>query len=199
QAAAAQSKRAYLFAPPVAVRVDNDGFLGTPLPPEEPQANNPPDGAIVDYYLRGDAKNVSLQILDSRGRVIRHYSSQDKTDVKRPLLPIAERWFPKPQVLETVAGEHRFVWDLRVGGSGTGMPGDEDSGSSVPPGPRVAQSKFTVRLSVDGVTMEQPLQVTLDTRAAATSQVLDQKFTLADSIYTQTLTSRKAMAELESV
>jgi photosystem II stability/assembly factor-like uncharacterized protein len=199
QAAAAQEKQAYLYAPPAAVRVDNDGFLGTPLPPEEPQANNPPDGAIVDYYLQSNAKKVSLQILDSRGRVIRHYSSEDKTTVKRPLLPIAERWFPKPQVLETEPGEHRFVWDLRVGGSGTGMGGDDDSESSVPPGPRVAPGTFTVRLSVDGTTMEQPLKVTMDSRAAATSQVLDQQFMLADSIYTQTLATRKAMAELESV
>lgn len=198
QAAAAQSKRVYLYAPTAAVRVDNDGFLGTPLPPEEPQANNPPNGAIVDYYLQSDAKNVSLQILDSQGRVIRHYSSADKTKAKRPLLPIAERWFPKPQVLETGAGEHRFVWDLRVGGSGTGMAGDDDA-SSVPPGPRVAPGGFTVRLSVDGTTMEQPLKVTMDPRTAATSEVLDQQFALADSIYKQTLASRKALAEMASV
>lgn len=199
QTAVAQDKRVYLYAPTTAVRVDNDGFLGTPLPPEEPQANNPPNGAIVDYYLHSDAKRVSLQILDSQGHVIRHYSSKDKTAVKRPLLPIAERWFPKPQVLDTGAGEHRFVWDLRVGGSGTGIDGDDDDASSVPPGPRVAPGTFTVRLSVDGTTMEQPLKVTMDPRTAATSQVLDQQFMLADSIYAQTLASRKAMAEMESV
>jgi photosystem II stability/assembly factor-like uncharacterized protein len=198
QAAAAQGTRAYLYAPPAAVRVDNDGFLGTPLPPEEPQADNPPDGAIVDYYLRGNAENVSLQILDGQGHVIRHYSSEDKTTVKRPLLPIAERWFPKPQVLETSVGEHRFVWDLRVGGSGTKMGGDDDA-SSVPAGPRVAPGTYTVRLSVDGTTMEQPLKVTMDPRSDATAQVLNEQFTLANSIYTRTLASRKAMAELESV
>ena len=95
QAAAAQKAQAYLYSPPAAVRVDNDVFLGSPLPPEEPQANNPPNGAIVDYYLQADATKVILQILDAQGRVLRHFSSSDKTTVNRPLLPIAERWFPK--------------------------------------------------------------------------------------------------------
>lgn len=199
QAAAVQAGQAHLYAPPVAVRVDNDEFLGTPLPPEEPQANNPPDGAIIDYYLRSDAAKVSLQILDSQGHVIRHYSSEDKSTVKRPPMPIAERWFPKPQVLATGDGEHRFVWDLRVGGSGTGQGDDDEDESSIPPGPRVPPGTFTVRLSVDGSTMEQPLKVIMDPRTSATPEVLNQQFTLANSIYVQTLASRKAMAELQSV
>lgn len=79
------------------------------------------------------------------------------------------------------------------------MDDDDDDGSSVPPGPRAAPGAFTVRLSVDGKTMEQPLKVIMDPRASATPQILEQQFTLADSIYVQTLASRKAMAELESV
>ncbi len=102
QAAMAQSERAFLYAPPAAVRVDNDGFLGSPLPPEEPQADNPPGGAIVDYYLQANATNLVLQVLDAQGHVLRHFSSSDQVTVNTvncPLLPIAERWFPKPQVL----------------------------------------------------------------------------------------------------
>ncbi len=198
QAAAAQNKQTYLFAPPTAVRVDNDSFLGTPLPPEEPQANNPPDGAILDYYLHGEAQNVILQILDAQGHVIRHYSSAEKTTVKRPLLPIAERWFPKPQALETAAGEHRFVWDLHSGGSGSAMD-DDDEGAGVPAGPRVPPGEYTVRLTVDGVAMQQPLRVTMDPRCSATQQVLVQQYSLATLIYQQSLAARKAMAELQSV
>jgi len=200
QAAAAQSARAYLYAPPPAVRVDNDGFLGTPLPPEEPQASNPPNGAIVDYYLRDAAAKVTLQILDAQGHVLRHFASDEKPKVKRPLLPIAERWFPKPQVLETGAGEHRFVWDLAAGGSSAGL-GDDDSDDAVgmPPGPKVTPGTYTLRLVVDGTTMDRPLQVTMDPRADATAQVLEEQFKLADAIYEQMRSSRKAMAELESV
>jgi photosystem II stability/assembly factor-like uncharacterized protein len=199
QAVAAQRAQAWLYAPPPAVRVDNDSFVGSPMPPEEPQANNPPNGAIVDYYLHGDATKVTLQILDAEGRVLRHFSSKDKTDIKRPLLPIAERWFPKPQVLGTSEGEHRFVWDLAAGGSGTGMEDDDDDAAAVPTGPRVPPGNYTLRLTVDRVAMDRPLRVTMDPRVSATAQVLDQQFTLADSIYVQMLSSRKAMAELESV
>ncbi|MBT9333240.1 WD40/YVTN/BNR-like repeat-containing protein [Paracidobacterium acidisoli] len=200
QAAAVQNASAYLYAPPSAVRVDNDGFLGTPLPPEEPQADNPPNGAIVDYYLRGDASKVTLQILDAQGHVLRHFSSEDKQTIKRPLLPIAERWFPKPEVLATNAGEHRFIWDLESGGSGTGLDDDDDDdNASMPPGPRVPPGVYTLRLSADGTTVSRPLHVIMDPRAQAATQVLDQQYSLAAAIYEKTRSSRQAMAELESV
>ena len=57
-----------LFQPATAVRIDNDVFLGSPLPPEEPAAKNPPDGAIIDYYLPSPAKTVKLEIFDSTGK-----------------------------------------------------------------------------------------------------------------------------------
>src|SRR5262249_51026750 len=60
------------FAPANAIRVDNDLFLGTPLPPEEPTAKNPPDGAIVDYVLGSAAKQVTLDIFDANNKLVRH-------------------------------------------------------------------------------------------------------------------------------
>jgi photosystem II stability/assembly factor-like uncharacterized protein len=198
QAAAVKGVTSYLFVPPAAVRVDNDGFLGTPLPPEEPQASNPPYGAIIDYYLGSNASTVALQILDAKGEVLRHFSSADNTVIKRPLLPIAERWFPAPQIFETTVGEHRFIWDLAAGGSGTGLDDDDDDSASMPAGPRVPPGVYTLRISVDGKIIERPLHVTMDPRSSATGQVLNQQFALADSIYAQTVLSRKAMAELTS-
>jgi photosystem II stability/assembly factor-like uncharacterized protein len=200
QAAAAQSAKTYLYTPPTAVRVDNDGFLGTPLPAEEPQADNPPNGAIIDYYLSDDATKVTLQILDAQGHIIRHFSSAEKQAPKRPLLPIAERWFPKPEMLATAAGEHRFVWDLAAGGSSAGT-GDDDADDAIgmPPGPRVTPGTYTLRIDIDGTTMNKPLRVIMDPRATATPLVLEHQFTLAESIYTQLRASRKAMAELDSV
>jgi photosystem II stability/assembly factor-like uncharacterized protein len=192
-AAAEHLSSAYLYAPPTAVRVDNDGFLGTPLPPEEPQAKNPPNGAILDYYLGQNAAKVTLQILDAQGRVIRHYSSAQKPPVMPRLLPIAERWFPKPQVLETTAGEHRFIWDLDTGGSGAG------GGFRAPSGPRVPPGTYTVRLTVDGTSLQRPLRVIVDPRCSCSQAVLEQQYTLAGSIYTQAMAARQAMAELESV
>ena len=200
QAAEAASAQAFLYKPATAVRVDNDGFLGTPLPPEEPQTDNPPSGAIVDYYLAGSATKVSLQVLDAQGHLLRHFSSADKQATRRPLLPIAERWFPKPQALETSAGEHRFVWDLNAGSSSAGT-GDDDADDALgaPAGPRVPPGLYTLRLGVDGATMEKPLKVVMDPRCACTQAVLDEQYLFAQQIYAQLLAGRKAMAELDSV
>ncbi len=198
QAAEVGSAGAYLYRPPTAVRVDNDGFLGTPLPPEEPQADNPPNGAIVDYYLAAPAGKVTLQILDAHGRVIRHFSSADKQAVRRPLLPIAERWFPKPQLLSTGAGEHRFVWDLAAGSSSAGL-GDDDEGAGAPAGPRVPPGTYTLQLVVDGTPISRPLRVIMDPRCACTQAVLDAQYSLAQQIYGRLLAGRKAMAEIDSL
>ncbi len=76
---------AYLFAPARAYRAKHDLFPGTPLPPEEPQAQNPPEGAYIDYYLpEAPSGDVTLDILDATGQLIRHYSSND------PPLPVAK-------------------------------------------------------------------------------------------------------------
>src|SRR5438105_10596354 len=54
-----------LFKPQVATRVRWDMWTDTPLPQEEPAGQNPPDGAVIDYYLNEAAKEVSLTITDS--------------------------------------------------------------------------------------------------------------------------------------
>ena len=196
QAAKVGSGHGYLYAPETAVRVDNNSFLGTPLPPEEPQADNPPNGAILDYYLAEPASKVTLQILDAQGHVIRHYSSDEKQTTPRPLLPIAERWFPKPQMLETTAGEHRFVWDLAAGSA---MPGGDEEEGFGSAGPRVPPGTYTVRLNVDGTTLDRPLRVIMDPRCACTQAVLDAQYAFGQQIDTQLLSGRKAMAEVQSV
>ncbi len=106
-----QTASATLYTPATAIRIDNDGFLGSPLPPEEPTAQNPPDGAIVDYYLPSAAKAVKLEIFDSSGKLVRRYMSGPKKEQPRPPMAIAERWLPKPIVLENSAG----ATSLRVG------------------------------------------------------------------------------------
>jgi photosystem II stability/assembly factor-like uncharacterized protein len=200
QAAAAEhSSTAFLYAPPTAIRVDNDGFLGTPLPPEEPQANNPPDGAILDYYLGRNASTLTLEILDSDGHVLRHFSSAEQHPASLPLLPIAERWFPKPQTLDTTPGEHRFVWDLATGSSSAGPTADDNDVTGPLAGPKVPPGAYTVRITAGGTTLSQPLHVTMDPRCACTTAVLDDQYKTGQSIYARLLTARAAMAEIDGV
>jgi photosystem II stability/assembly factor-like uncharacterized protein len=188
----------WLYGPAAAYRIDNDSFSGTPLPPEEPTAENPPNGAIIDYLLKSSASSVTLEIIDAQQKLVRRFSSEDKHPEKHPALPIAERWFPKPEALETNPGMHRFVWDLVWGSSG-GPGVDEESEYRNPRGPKVVPGVYTVKLTVDGKPQTQPLNVIMDPRSPATPEVLQQQLQLGQQIFAETLEARRVLAEIDSL
>ncbi len=186
----------WFYRPATTVRIDNDEFPGTPLPPEEPTAENPPDGAMIDYLLPSAASAVRLEVFDAQQKLVRKFSSEDPSAPKHPPLPIAERWFPKPEVLEKTTGMHRFVWDLAWGSSG-GLNADEDNGN--PSGPRVVPGNYQVRLTVDGKVQNQSLKIIMDPRSPATPETLAQQLELGQLMFGETKEARRAMAEIGSV
>ncbi len=188
----------WLCRPAPAFRIDNDFFAGTPLPPEEPTAENPPAGAVIDYFLKSSANTVSLEIIDPQQKLVRGFSSEDRHPEKHPQLPVAERWFPKPEVLQTTPGMHRFVWNLTW--SSSGGPGmDEESEYRNPSGPRVVPGIYTVRLTVDGRPQTQPLKVLMDPRSPATPETLHQQLQLGQQIFAETIEARRVLAEIASL
>jgi photosystem II stability/assembly factor-like uncharacterized protein len=162
--------RAHLFAPRPAYRLPRDTNEDTPLPPEEPAGKNPPDGAILYYYLKSAASSeIALEILDSTGKLVRRFSSGDKPAPPDPALDVPTYWIRPFQPLSTVAGMHRFVWDLHAAPASGGGPREypisaiyQDTpgaqGQWMPPG------NYTVKLTVDGRTYSQPLIVKPDPR-----------------------------------
>jgi len=188
-----------LYKPGTAIRVDNDVFLGSPLPPEEPTAKNPPDGATVDYYLPTAAKSVTLEISDSSGKLVRRYIGGPAKEQPHPPMAIAERWLPKPVVLENAAGAHRFVWDLRWGTSGPNPETEEEEGFGSPRGPRATPGNYQLKLTVDGNALTQPLKVEMDPRSQATRAELDEQLRLGLEFLAAVRSSRKALAEIGAV
>jgi photosystem II stability/assembly factor-like uncharacterized protein len=188
----------WLYHPAPAFRIDNDSFPGTPLPPEEPTAENPPSGGVVDYFLKSAASSVTLEILDAQKNLVSKFSSEDKRSETRPPLPIAERWFPTPMRLQTNPGMHRFLWNLTWGSSG-GATADEDSEYRSPCGPEVVPGIYQVRLTVDGETQSHDLKVIMDPRSGATPEVLQQQLQIGQQAYAETLEARRALAEIGSV
>jgi len=93
----------------------------TPLPKDEPFAENPPSGAMIDYYLKSaPAGPVTLEILDAAGQTIRRYSSEDRATPRDPnTLNVRPSGPPRPSVVGR-GGMHRWVWDLRPSGGGGG-------------------------------------------------------------------------------
>jgi len=189
---------ACFFRPAAAVRADNNSSPGTPLPPEEPAAKNPPDGAILDYVLPAQANEVTLTIFDRYKRLVRRFSSTDNEAGKRSPPAVAERWFPKPQRIENTAGMHRFVWDLRWRYSGNPVA-DNESGSAAPKGPRVPPGNYEVKLTVDGKSFTRQLTVRMDPRSSASISLLEEQFRLGVEILEHSLKSRAAVAEITSV
>jgi hypothetical protein len=157
---------AYLFRPADAFNLPPSSDNGTPMPRDEPLAENPPYGAMIDYYLRSNvAGPVTLEILDPSGVVIRRYASDDKYPAVDPnALSIPAFWVRPPEPLSTTAGMHRWVWDLRptppprptTGGGGGGF------GRAVP---NVLPGKYTARLTIAGKSYSQPVNVKMDPRA----------------------------------
>jgi len=186
-----------LLRPATTVRIDNDVFPGTPLPPEEPTAENPPNGAMIDYFLPAPASSVLLEVFDAQQNRIRKFSSEDAVP-KHPPLPIAECWFPEPEILEKTTGMHRFVWNLTWGSSG-GPSEEEESDYRSPSGPKMVPGSYRVRLTVDGKTQEQSLQVVMDPRSPATPETLARQLQLGQQIFGETLEARRALAEINSV
>jgi len=195
---AGKAKAFWLYHPAAAYRIDNDSFPGTPIPPEEPTAENPPGGAMIDYFLKSRASKIQLEIFDAQQSLVRRFSSEDPNPAKHPPLPVAERWFSKPEVLEKTAGTHRFVWNLTWRSSG-GPSADEEAEYRNPSGPKAVPGTYQVRLTVNGETQNQPLQIVMDPRSPATPEILQQQLDLAQEIYAETLEARRVLAEIGSV
>jgi len=158
---------AYLFepAPTYLLTVGSDN--GTPMPRDEPLAENAPFGAMIDYYLKANTSGpLTIEILDPAGEVIRKYSSEDKaTPVNPDTLNIPAFWVRTPEPLSRAAGMHRWIWDLRptpaprpAGGGGGGGFGGRGAAALVLPG------TYTVRMTVSGKSYTQPLIVKMDPR-----------------------------------
>jgi photosystem II stability/assembly factor-like uncharacterized protein len=199
---ASAGKDPWLYRPATTVRVDNDSFYGTPLPPEEPTAENPPNGAMIDYFLPSAAHTVMLEVFDADENLVRQFSSEGHSPEKIPAhylpIPVAERWFPKPEVLDKAAGMHRVVWDLAWGTSG-GPTSDEDADYHRPSGPKAVPGTYQVRLTVDGKTQSQPLTIVMDPRSPATPEILALKLQLGKQIFAEVTESRRALADMSSL
>ena len=174
-----------LFAPQVATRFRWDKNTDTPLPPDEPAGQNPPDGAIIDYVLSTASREpVTLEIIDASGRVARRYASTDTGMPPADVGNTPRYWIRPTQVLSAGPGMHRFVWDLRY----EAPPGLSQSypisatpfdTPREPAGPWAPPGRYTIRLTVDGSSTTQALTLRMDPRVKTPTAVLEQQFTAA--------------------
>ena len=93
-------------------------------PPDMATGKNPPDGAMIDYYLGPNISGpVALQILDVPGDVITELNSTHPVPPLDPRYPDPTLSARPPRILSAEPGEHRFLWDMQypqVPGMSTG-------------------------------------------------------------------------------
>src|SRR6185437_4956607 len=158
-----------LFKPSDAIYYQQGGDNGTPLQKDEPQAENPPNGAAIDYYFKSAASGaVTIEILDAEGKVVHTFSSGAPAEAaagggrRRSGIPnTTALWRPAPEPFETAAGMHRIVW-LPVKDMPRGGPGGGGGGFGRRRIPLLGA--FTARLTVNGKTYTQPFTVKPDPR-----------------------------------
>lgn len=199
------SSPAYLFKPETAWRVRPGSDEGTPLPAEVAAGENPPDGAILDYYLKAVPQGpVTLEVFDGNGKLVRRYSSEDKFPPINPkTLDIPASWVHPPEALPATPGMHRFVWDLHYpstgGGRGRGGMAAMAAMFGFGGGPWALPGDYTVKLEVDGQSAQQPLTVKMDPRIKVSQEDLQKQLDLAQQIAAKTAQVQGASRQAESV
>ena len=151
----------YLFPSRPAYRTRISGGRG---PRSEAAPEYPRMAAHVDYLLGLEAGEILLEILDPSGSVVRSFGSEGPgpVDVEIPTMHEYRIVTRGSERVSTEKGFHRFEWNLRHPGAWTaGVAGAPGSGPIVAPG------EYTARLTVDGITHEQQIEVRMDPRVLA--------------------------------
>jgi photosystem II stability/assembly factor-like uncharacterized protein len=194
------TQSAYLFASADAIRMQWDTYTDTPLNADVAAAENPPDGAIIDYYLKSPPEGeIKLEIYDSAGRLVRAYASSGPASLSYKV-NVPSFWLAPPLLLPKNAGINRFVWDLRYPDPEQllytyygihvdyfeytladhaiphNTPWHEPQGTMVLPG------RYEVRLTVGGQVYRQPIAVKLDPRLKVSAAELTRQLQLAQKI-----------------
>ncbi|MDP9017714.1 MAG: glycoside hydrolase [Candidatus Eremiobacteraeota bacterium] len=188
QLARAQSVNARLFRPALAYRIRWNQNTDTPLPPEEPAGQNPPDGAMIDYFLPAAAAGpVIIEVRDGHGTLVRRYASTDQPERVDPGVDKPAYWIRPTQIPSANAGMHRLVWDLRYPAPDV-LEHDYPISAifadtpRVPRGPIAVPGTYTVVLTAGGHSYRQPLTIKMDPRIAMSQAQLQAQFAVAQQL-----------------
>ena len=181
---------AHLFKPGDAVRVRRNVNQDTPFPPEVPHALNPPDGAVIYYYLGAKPSgDVTLDVIDGSGKTVRHMSSAAVAPVEEAARPTEPNfWIAPPFRMPAEAGTNRINWDIRYDDPPAfshsfeinANPGETPAS---PEGPLALPGTYTVKLTVDGKAYTQTVAIRNDPRSPATGADLRLQHALQMKIY----------------
>ena len=176
-----------LLKPQTALRVRWNLNTDTPLPPDEPAGENPPDGAMIDYFLAENLP-VTLEIKTKNGELVRRYSSSDTPVLPDPKkLKIPSYWIRPFAALSSQRGLHRFLWDIHympLAGVEPEYPMSavyRDTPAS-PTSPWAVPGDYSVILTAGGRSYTQQLTVKMDPRVKMSEAELREQLTLSQRL-----------------
>ncbi|MDQ6656568.1 MAG: glycosyl hydrolase, partial [Verrucomicrobiota bacterium] len=162
----------------------------------QPVGENPPPGAVIDYYFKAGPKDeVTLDVLDAEGKLVRHLSSKEKKENDQP-----EEWPDRVQSAKTIPaaeGMNRFAWDLRYDDP-VQTPGAFYSGEG-PRGPKVLPGDYQLKLTSAGKTQSASLHVAMDPRVQAAPEALQKQFELGMQVRDDVTQLHQAVNEIREV
>ncbi len=195
------SQPAILYKPQAAYRVRWNMNTDTPLPQEEPAGQNPPDGAVIDYFLANKAGKVLLEILDAKGIVVRKYTSDD-TLYTVGNVNIPQYWIRPQQVLSAAAGSHRFMWDMHYSPLNVppAYPISATYMNTAPSAtsPWVMPGVYTAKLTAEGKTFTQSFKVQMDPRVKTSKINLQLQHDLSMMCYNNIQQCMKIMVGVDA-
>jgi photosystem II stability/assembly factor-like uncharacterized protein len=193
----------HLYQPQTAIRIRGDMNPPTPWPPEMATGENPPDGAMLDYYIGPNFSGVlTLEVLDSKGEAAARVRSDDIIPPLDPRYPDPVLWARAPRVLLTTPGHHRYLWDLRypaVPGMSTGPSADEAVPHDTPAvssSPFVMPGAYTVRLTAGATQQTETFKVVMDPRVKTSMADLQSQFNISKEAYDGAMKATEALHEI---
>ena len=192
--ASTATEDAHLYQPASAIRYRGAGFT---LPATVPVGANPPTGVVIDYFLKSAPKDgATLEILDTKGKVVRKYSSKKAAEGASP----DEEEFGVSRPGETLPAEmglNRFVWDMR-GEVPARVPGAVSWGGR-PTGALVLPGTYQIRLTVADKTSTASAEISKDPRVAVSAADLEKQYELTVRIWNRVNAGHEAVNQIRSV
>ena len=206
-----EASNSYLFKPRTTYRFRRSTNTDTPLPPEEPQGQNPPYGAIFYYWLKSTSTEpLTLEILDGSGKVVRRFSSAETPEPPvMSLYPVAPYWAKPVQKLSAEPGMHRFIWDLhytapKAVSHDFPIAAIPHQTPLDPQGALAAPGEYTVKLTVGAKTETRTLELRRDPAVTTSEAMLEAQLSLAveitkamDESYSGLTEARAALKRIE--
>jgi photosystem II stability/assembly factor-like uncharacterized protein len=196
-----------LFKPEDTYRMQGGG--GTPLPATTTIGKNPPNGVVVYYSLKAKpTSDLVVEFLDSGGKSIRKFTAAAPRPSPSPQPAIGATTTPAEPGEGGLAGAlavrpstdvglNRFVWDLRhpdaVRFPGLILWAGETRG------PRIAPGSYQIRLTVDGKTLTENVEVRPDPRLTVTSADYAKQLDLALKIRDKLTETHNVIIQIRDV